>query len=62
VVVIPFCFLFFIWVEKPGMKVGERFTRQKTTTAHRAAGPSPSVREIPATEGTPQQELPELVN
>jgi len=26
-VIIPFCFLFYIWVEKPGMKLGERFTR-----------------------------------
>lgn len=25
--IIPFCFLFYIWVEKPGMKLGERFTR-----------------------------------
>jgi peptidoglycan/LPS O-acetylase OafA/YrhL len=32
VVIIPFCFLFFKWVEKPGMKFGERFTRQKPPT------------------------------
>lgn len=32
-VIIPFSFLFFLWVEKPGMKLGERFTilKQKTT-------------------------------
>jgi peptidoglycan/LPS O-acetylase OafA/YrhL len=61
VVVIPFCFLFFMWVEKPGMKLGERFIRQKATTAIPAAGPSSSVREIPVTEGTPQEGLRELV-
>jgi peptidoglycan/LPS O-acetylase OafA/YrhL len=61
VVVIPFCFLFFMWVEKPGMKFGERFTRQKTTTASRATQPPPSVRETPATEETAQEGLPELV-
>ncbi len=61
VVIIPFCFLFFIWVEKPGMKFGERFTRQKANTATPAAGPSTSVSEIPATEVTPQERLRELV-
>ncbi|HEU5380036.1 MAG TPA: hypothetical protein VFV38_31825, partial [Ktedonobacteraceae bacterium] len=27
-VIVPFCFLFFRWVEKPGIKFGERITRQ----------------------------------
>jgi peptidoglycan/LPS O-acetylase OafA/YrhL len=52
VVTIPFCFLFFRWVEQPGMKFGERFSRQKTTTATSAARPSAPVKETPATEVT----------
>src|SRR5262249_22567418 len=61
VVVIPFCFLFFIWVEKPGMKYGERFTRKKANTAPQAAGPCPSLSEVPATEGAHQEGLHQLV-
>ena len=60
-VIIPFCFLFFKWVEKPGMKFGERFNRQKAKTVTPAARPSPSGREIPAAEITPQQGSRELV-
>jgi peptidoglycan/LPS O-acetylase OafA/YrhL len=33
VVIIPFCFLFFKWVEWPGMKFGERLQPQKASTA-----------------------------
>jgi peptidoglycan/LPS O-acetylase OafA/YrhL len=51
-VIIPFCFLFFRWVEQPGMKLGERFSRQKATTATSAARPSAPVKETPATEVT----------
>ncbi len=61
VVIIPFCFLFFKWVEKPGMKFGERFNRQKANTATPAARPSPSVSERPTTEVTPQEGPRELV-
>jgi peptidoglycan/LPS O-acetylase OafA/YrhL len=32
-IVIPFCFLFFRYVEQPGMKLGERFKRRKAPTA-----------------------------
>jgi hypothetical protein len=39
-VVIPFCALFFILVEKPGMKLGERFNRRWATNAHPAVIPS----------------------
>ena len=39
VVIIPFCFLFFTLVEKPGMKFGERFHRQKAHIATPAAAP-----------------------
>jgi peptidoglycan/LPS O-acetylase OafA/YrhL len=39
VVIIPFCFLFFTLVEKPGMKFGERFHRQKANIATPAAAP-----------------------
>jgi peptidoglycan/LPS O-acetylase OafA/YrhL len=60
VVVIPFCFLFFMWVEKPGMKFGERFTRQMAITVP-PVRPSTSVGELSATEGTPQEESRELV-
>ncbi len=34
VMIIPFCFLFYIWVEKPWTKLGERFTRQKARSTH----------------------------
>ncbi len=53
VIIIPFCFLFFRWVEKPGMKFGERFTGPKANAATPAAGSSPSGSKIPATKGTP---------
>jgi peptidoglycan/LPS O-acetylase OafA/YrhL len=39
-VIIPFCFLFYTCVEKPGMKLGERFTRQKARSATPAMAPS----------------------
>ncbi|MFL5627918.1 MAG: acyltransferase family protein [Ktedonobacteraceae bacterium] len=44
VVIIPFCCLFFLCVEKPWMKFGERFDRQKVDTTTPAGGPSPPVR------------------
>jgi len=50
VIILPFCFLFFLWVEKPGMKFGERFKRQKATTTTPAAEPSVSVSEMTASE------------
>ncbi|HBE29576.1 MAG TPA: hypothetical protein DDW25_11875 [Ktedonobacter sp.] len=50
VIILPFCFLFFLWVEKPGIKFGERFKRQKATTATPAAEPTVSVSEMPASE------------
>ena len=59
VVIIPFCFLFFICVEKRGLKFGERFNRQKANTATLAARPSTSVSETPATGVTPQKGLRE---
>ena len=43
VVIIPFCFLFFILVEKPGMKLAERFNRHKAHPATPAAAPSPTL-------------------
>jgi peptidoglycan/LPS O-acetylase OafA/YrhL len=43
VVIIPFCFLFFILVEKPGMKFAERFNRHKAHPATPAAAPSPTL-------------------
>lgn len=52
-VVLPFCFLFFKWVEKPGMQFGERFTRPKASTV---IPPAPS--EVNATERTPNEALP----
>ncbi len=33
VVIIPFCFLFYTFVERPGMKLGEHFTRPKRRNA-----------------------------
>lgn len=32
-VIIPFCFLFFKWVEQPGMRFGERFRRPQVSPA-----------------------------
>ena len=60
-VVIPFCFLFFRWVEKPGMKLSGRFVAQKATVGHRQAGPFPSIPERSATERTSQERVRELV-
>jgi peptidoglycan/LPS O-acetylase OafA/YrhL len=39
-VIIPFCFLFYTWVEKPGMHFGERFIPQKVKTAPPTSKPS----------------------
>jgi peptidoglycan/LPS O-acetylase OafA/YrhL len=50
VIILPFCFLFFLWVEKPGIKFGERFKRQKANAVTPAAEPSASVSEMPASE------------
>jgi len=52
---LPFCFLFFIQVEKPGMKFGEWFHRHKEKIASLTARPAASVREIPAPGVTPQE-------
>jgi peptidoglycan/LPS O-acetylase OafA/YrhL len=49
-VIIPFCFLFFRWVERPGMKLGERFIAQGTATPRSVSERSPDVRELPASE------------
>ena len=60
VVIIPFCFLFFKWVEKPGMKLGERFYRRKANTAIPAAGLSTSGSKKSAT-GVTYREVPKLI-
>lgn len=52
VVILPFCFLFFLWVEKPGIQFGERFKRQKVSTTTPVAEASASVSEMPASENT----------
>ncbi len=61
VVVIPFSFLFFKWVEKPGMKLGERLYRRKADTTKPAAAPSPSVSEKSATRETSRERERELI-
>jgi peptidoglycan/LPS O-acetylase OafA/YrhL len=64
VVITPFCFLFYKWVEKPGMKFGERFTRQKPPTPTppnpsadisdiNPAAPTPSLAEQTASKTAP---------
>ncbi len=64
VMIIPFCFLFYKWVEKPGMKFGERFTRQKPPAASppnpsadisgiHAGAPTPSLAEQTAAKTAP---------
>lgn len=61
VVVIPFSFLFFKWVEQPGMKLGERFSRPKANIPERVARPVAPVSEQPATGVTSREEERELV-
>jgi peptidoglycan/LPS O-acetylase OafA/YrhL len=60
-VIVPFCFLFYIWVEKPGMKFGERFNRHKIHPPPQQSRPVPSESERSATERTPQEGLREPV-
>jgi peptidoglycan/LPS O-acetylase OafA/YrhL len=55
VVVIPFCALFFILVEKSGMKLGERFNRRKATNAHPAVIPSSPASDTVEAGNTPQK-------
>ncbi|WP_165422973.1 acyltransferase family protein [Ktedonosporobacter rubrisoli] len=55
VVVIPFCFLFYRWVEKPGMKLGERFKRPRSEAALVASDNKASLVE----QGR-RREFPEL--
>lgn len=56
-VIIPFCFLFYIWVERPGIKFGERFYRQKAKTAPAAVvSPTPD-HEMPRIEARRQEEV-----
>jgi peptidoglycan/LPS O-acetylase OafA/YrhL len=54
-VIIPFCFLFFLLIEKPGIKFGERFNRQsqKASVAPQAVEPATPVSKIPATKAAP---------
>ncbi len=61
IVIIPFCFLFYKWVEKPGMKFGERFYRQKARPAAPEARTAPSIHEKSAREGIHQERQRELV-
>src|SRR5215831_16372727 len=45
VVVILFCALFFILVEKLGIKLGEQFNQSKPTNAHLIVKPSSTARD-----------------
>lgn len=56
-VILPFSFLFFIWVEKPGMKFGERFQRRKSNMPPPATETSPPRNEA----ATPAEKLEEIV-
>lgn len=47
VLIIPFCCLLFKWVEKPGMKFGERFERRTASSASVLPEPTLSRNETP---------------
>jgi peptidoglycan/LPS O-acetylase OafA/YrhL len=55
VVVIPFCVLFFILVEKSGIKLDEWLNQSKPTNAHPKVKPSSTVRDTSELENTPQK-------
>jgi peptidoglycan/LPS O-acetylase OafA/YrhL len=67
VIIIPFSFMFFIWVEKPGMKFGERFQRKKsipttpttptTLTTLTTPVPAPSTPMVEGKVGKPEEKL-----
>lgn len=57
VVVIPFSALFFILVEKSGMKLGERFNQRKATNADPAVIPSSPASDTFEAENTPQKHM-----
>ncbi len=48
IVIIPFSFLFYIAIEKPGMKFGERFQYKKRKSAPSNSEPAPPVTESEA--------------
>ena len=47
-VVIPVSFLMYIWVEKPWMKLGDRFRREKTKPEPMNSSPAPEEVSTPA--------------
>jgi len=57
VVVIPFCALFFILIEQPGMKLGEQFNRRKATNAHPVGIPSSPANDTFESGHTPQKHM-----
>jgi peptidoglycan/LPS O-acetylase OafA/YrhL len=54
-VVIPFCILFFILVEKPGIKLGEWINQRKSKNAHPAVQTSPSEHDRLEPRNSPQR-------
>jgi peptidoglycan/LPS O-acetylase OafA/YrhL len=57
VVVIPFCALFFILVEKPGMKLGEWLNQRKAMNAHPVGIPSSPANDTFESGNTPQKRM-----
>ncbi len=57
VVVIPFCVLFYILVEKSGIKLGERLNQRKETKAHQAIKPSSPADNMFEAGNTPQKRV-----
>ncbi len=55
-VIIPFCFFFYLWGERPGIKFGERFTHQKAESASAAVVSPTPAHEMPRIEAKQQGE------
>ena len=56
-VVIPFCALFFILVEKPGMKLGEWFNQREAPNAHPVDIPSSPASDTSEAGNAPQKHM-----
>lgn len=57
VVILPFCFLFYLCVEKPGITLGERLTRQKAKTVPATVVSPTTDHEMTGTEAERREEV-----
>ena len=56
-VILPFCFLFYIWVERPGITFGERFSPHKANTAPAAVVSPTPAQEMPRMEARRREDV-----